>query len=218
MTALRVGRVHYPVTALGPGRRLGVWTQGCPLACPGCMSRDTWDPAGGEPAPVAGLEALWRAALAAGADGLTVSGGEPLAQPGPLAAFLDRARAVRDAVRPEADILLYTGYELEELDEPRLAAVAHADVLITGRYEVTRPTRLPWRGSAGQRLIARTDLGRARYAARADTPADRVPVQVVPDGRGGVLVIGVPPPGTLARMERALRAGGVRLDRPSWRP
>jgi anaerobic ribonucleoside-triphosphate reductase activating protein len=29
------------VTTLAPGPRLVVWTQGCPLACRGCMSRDT---------------------------------------------------------------------------------------------------------------------------------------------------------------------------------
>jgi anaerobic ribonucleoside-triphosphate reductase activating protein len=52
----RIGlnRVHFPVTALGPGRRIGIWLQGCLIRCPGCMSLDTWAPAGTRIA-VAGL-------------------------------------------------------------------------------------------------------------------------------------------------------------------
>ena len=37
-----LNKAHYPVTTLGPGRRIGLWLQGCTLACPGCVSRDTW--------------------------------------------------------------------------------------------------------------------------------------------------------------------------------
>ena len=40
--ALVVNRVHFPVTALGPGRRLGVWVQGCSIGCAGCLAHDTW--------------------------------------------------------------------------------------------------------------------------------------------------------------------------------
>ena len=56
-----LNRLYFPVTALGPGRRLGESLgPGCPLACPGCMSRHTWDPAGGDDVAVAALEAAWR--------------------------------------------------------------------------------------------------------------------------------------------------------------
>ena len=37
-----VNRLHWPVTVLGPGRRVGIWMQGCSIGCPGCVSRDTW--------------------------------------------------------------------------------------------------------------------------------------------------------------------------------
>ena len=39
---IRLNKAHYPVTALGPGRRIGLWLQGCALACPGCISQDSW--------------------------------------------------------------------------------------------------------------------------------------------------------------------------------
>ncbi|GAA1255717.1 4Fe-4S cluster-binding domain-containing protein [Sphaerisporangium rubeum] len=215
MAWLRVSRTYYPVTALGPGRRLGVWTQGCPLACRGCMSRHTWDPGDGERVPVTRLLSLWRRALAAGATGLTVSGGEPLTQPDALVELLSGARDAGDGA---ADILLYTGYEPAEFDEAMRAAADQADALITGRYDVGRPTRLLWRGSANQRLIVNTGLGRARFGPYETAEVDRAPVQVVLGEQDDLLFIGVPPPGALGRMERALAEQSVHLRDVSWRP
>jgi anaerobic ribonucleoside-triphosphate reductase activating protein len=213
---LRVSRAHFPVTTLGPGRRLVVWVQGCPLACKGCMSLDTWDPAGGVELDEADLLRLWRDAVRDGAAGLTVSGGEPLAQAGPLGAFLRAARAC-PVPGTEPDILLYTGYELDELDRTQRAAVAAADAVITGRFDAARPTRLIWRGSANQRLHARTALGRRRYATHLGHEPARAPVQIgIDDER--LWVIGVPAPGALPRMERALRAQGIRFQGVTWRP
>jgi anaerobic ribonucleoside-triphosphate reductase activating protein len=42
MQILYLNKAHYPVTTLGPGRRIGLWLQGCGLGCPGCLSQDTW--------------------------------------------------------------------------------------------------------------------------------------------------------------------------------
>ncbi|HAU1321526.1 TPA: radical SAM protein, partial [Legionella pneumophila] len=38
-----ISRVHFPVTTLGPGHRIGIWFQGCSIRCPGCISTDTWN-------------------------------------------------------------------------------------------------------------------------------------------------------------------------------
>ena len=40
--AISVNKAHFPVTVLGPGRRIGLWLQGCNIGCKGCLSRDTW--------------------------------------------------------------------------------------------------------------------------------------------------------------------------------
>ncbi|HEX5495693.1 MAG TPA: 4Fe-4S single cluster domain-containing protein [Mycobacteriales bacterium] len=216
-----MSRLHYPVTALGPGRRLGVWVQGCALACPGCLSRDTWDPAAGRTVPVAELLQAWRAAVADGADGLTVSGGEPLDQAEEVAELLAGARAVRapadrDTGR-EIDILLYTGYELSELDDARSRVVDLADAVITGRYVAGQPTGLIWRGSANQRLLPRTPLGAARYGRYLDHVPDRTPMQVSVDAHN-IWFVGVPRRGDMPRLERALARRGVHPGKPSWRP
>jgi anaerobic ribonucleoside-triphosphate reductase activating protein len=218
---VRVAQTHFPVRTLGPGRRLGVWLQGCGLACPGCMSRHTWDPLGGTAVPVPALTRLWREALADGADGLTVSGGEPLDQPAGLAALLKAAAEARVEAGREADLLLYTGYEEAEIDaDPaRSAAAGHADVLVTGRFRAAEPTALVWRGSANQRMVPRTPLGRARYAAHLDRQATGPRIQVVEgaEGEGDVRLYGVPGRGELAALERGLRRAGIRLTGTSWR-
>jgi anaerobic ribonucleoside-triphosphate reductase activating protein len=212
---ISVSRIHYPVTALGPGKRLGVWFQGCSLACPGCMSRDTWDPTGGTGMTVGELAGVWEQAIADGADGLTVSGGEPFDQPSELAAFLAEAAARRGAA--DLDLLVYTGYEFADAVTRAPAAPELADALITGRYDVTRPTRLIWRGSGNQVLHLLTPLAQRRYAAYTDYTPDHPPIQVAADDER-IWLIGVPPPGTLRQFERGLRQREITLEGPTWRP
>ncbi|MET9501362.1 4Fe-4S single cluster domain-containing protein [Streptomyces sp. NPDC006622] len=215
---VRIADGYFPVETLGPGRRLVLWFQGCALACPGCMSRHTWDPAGGRTATVGQLLRLWEAALDRGAQGLTVSGGEPLAQPAALAALLrgaDRLRRRGDG--PRADLLVYTGHQPGEVPARVWSALTGADAVVTGRFRVTEPTDLVWRGSANQRLVPRTRLGAARYGphlARVHSPGPRVALRT--DGTAA-RVYGVPARGELRRLELGLAASGVRLRDPSWR-
>ena len=213
---LRISRTHFPVTALGPGRRLGVWVQGCPLACKGCMALDTWDAAAGTEVAVADLAGRWEEAIRRGATGLTVSGGEPLAQPAALARFLAAADRVRAGAGPECDILLYTGYELDELDPEQRAATEHADVLVTGRYDASAPTDLVWRGSANQAMVLRTELGRRRFAEHVGERPANPPIQVRVDA-AGAWIVGVPRRGTLQRLDHRFRAAGLDVARVSWR-
>src|ERR1700675_2440335 len=115
---LQLSRLHFPVTTLGFGRRIGVWFQGCSIRCPGCVSVDTWDPQQGTSTVAAVLAAMdpWLNE----ADGMTVSGGEPFEQVGALVALLS---AVRPRLR--GDILVYTGYERANLEThlPRLSGL-----------------------------------------------------------------------------------------------
>jgi len=162
------------------------------------------------------LTQMWHAAVAADADGLTISGGEPLAQAAGLRALLESADRVRRATDREIDFLVYTGYEPVEIDGDSARALRLADAVITGRYDVTRPTRLIWRGSANQRLIPQTHLGRRRYGRYLDHKPERVPMQVAADG-GHLWFIGVPRRGDLPRLERALRERGVTYRGSTWR-
>lgn len=217
MTArLRVSRTHQPVHALGPGKRLAVWVQGCTLSCKGCMSRDTWAADGGTETPVSELVELWRSAVARGVDGLTVSGGEPLQQPAGLAAFLTAADEVRRGQDRELDFLVYTGYDEAELGEAERLALDLADVVVFGRFDVARPTDLVWRGSANQLMTPRTDLGRRRYAEFLDHAPAKGPLQVeLRDGNPWI--IGTPRKEALRDLDRSLKALGLRVTDVTWR-
>ncbi|MEU6664905.1 4Fe-4S single cluster domain-containing protein [Streptomyces sp. NPDC046727] len=222
---LRLDGTHYPLETLGPGKRLGIWFQGCTLACAGCMSRHTWDPEAGTRGTVSEVLALWRRALADGADGLTVSGGEPLQQAAALAELLAGAARLRDGVRRRegsagphpADLLVYTGYEPEELTPERRTALAGADAVITGRFRVAEPTRLAWRGSANQRIVPLTPLGAVRYTPYENREPAGPRLQVAPGEGGRLRLHGVPLRGELAALERRLRQDGVALTERSWR-
>lgn len=213
MTALLLNRAHYPVTTLGPGRRAGIWVQGCTIGCPGCMSTDTWpsDPARAIPA-TAVLD--WVDALPARPDGITLSGGEPFQQVEAVTELLGLLHEWR-AGSP-IDILVYSGYPFHRLRKDAAArrALALCDAAVTGPYLRRRPTDLPWRGSANQRLIPLTPLGKERYAT---TQRSGPRLQVCPDG-DTVWLIGVPAPGDLELLAGRLEHSGLRLGQTTWRP
>lgn len=216
---IRLNRLHYPVTALGPGTRVGIWVQGCSIGCAGCVSRDTWDPFGSQPMPVtsvpARLDQLVGEAGAARVDGVTISGGEPFDQASALAEMLLSVRAwLDDRGGADADILSYSGYELTELNERGQAALDVLDGVIVGPYRAGEPTDVPWCGSANQRLVALSERGAVRYAEWSD----RRHAQIDIDADGRVWIIGVPARGVLAKVERRLADAGIRLEGVSWRP
>ena len=144
----------------GPGRRLTVFTQGCPHRCPGCHNPETWDPAGGREVPLEELEAL----LAGNPllQGLTLSGGEPFLQAGDCASLARRAR------RRGLDVWTYTGYRYEDLAEAGRAdweaLLAATDVLVDGPFlQAQKSYAALFRGSDNQRLI---DLRQTRAAGQ----------------------------------------------------
>ena len=123
MKQAAVSRLHFPVTTLGPGRRVGLWLQGCSIRCPGCISLDTWDPRVGL-VPIADLlERIDQ--LAWEADGLTVSGGEPF-DPGDLVDHRKREglagyREVGDGEHRDAELAGSIGrvFKFEEVSAVR---------------------------------------------------------------------------------------------------
>jgi pyruvate formate lyase activating enzyme len=78
----RIQSIHSFSTVDGPGTRVVVFLQGCPVGCIFCQNPDSWDVNGGEETDV---EALMRRVNRfrpfLKKSGLTISGGEPLAQP-----------------------------------------------------------------------------------------------------------------------------------------
>jgi anaerobic ribonucleoside-triphosphate reductase activating protein len=197
-----LSRLHFPVTTLGHGRRVGVWFQGCSIRCAGCLSRDTWESTHGETTVQSVVDAIHPHLKAA--DGVTISGGEPFDQPDALEALLRWLRP-----RLAGDILVYSGYSIEQLT-PRLAGWdGLIDVLITDPYEQSAGQTLALRGSDNQRVHLRTELARRRYPGLGHQPRDATAraLDVVMDG-DTVWMAGIPAPGDLGRLEDLLAAAG----------
>lgn len=216
----RLSRIYFPVTSLGPGRRLGLWFQGCSIGCAGCIAQDTWDPELGNFVEIDEIVRIWRAALVAGAQGVTISGGEPADQPAALVAVLIALRRAAEEPVPrreeEIDALVYTGYELTEWLAKVPSGDRLVDALITGPYKAGRPTRKIWRGSANQEMHLLSELGRRRYEPFRDHKPDGPPVQVLLDDHD-ISYVGVPRSGDMVRLHRRLRAQGLTSERVSWR-
>jgi anaerobic ribonucleoside-triphosphate reductase activating protein len=143
----------------------------------------------------------------AGADGLTLSGGEPFDQPQALARLIAllRERYV------ELEVLAYSGYLLEELQQAG-SAVAELlraiDMLIDGAYREEMPCTLIWRGSDNQRLhLLSPRAQRHAWAVAAPWPEPR-PLQVRALGGTRWLIAGIPHRGGLEIMRAGLRARG----------
>lgn len=211
---LRLNKAHFPVTTLGPGRRIGLWTQGCDLGCRGCCARDTWDHDPGRAVPIPALLDWCRAVAPGGPDGITLSGGEPFAQPQALATLIDGLWDWRAELEQPFDILCYSGWPLNRLREQHAEILARLDVLIPEPFLDHRPSGGPWRGSDNQPLVLLSPLAQARYAG---VPADgRKRLQFNIDGEA-IWCIGIPTRGDLAAIEALCRRRGLHLEEVSWR-
>lgn len=215
---IQLNKAHYPVTALGPGRRIGIWTQGCSIHCPGCVSLDTWKPDPGRAIDIDEL-IVWCRRVSAGApEGITISGGEPFDQARALGYLLQALQRWRKASGSSFDILCYSGYRLEKLQKAHPMLLARLDALICDPYVEALPTERCWRGSHNQRLVALTALGRERYAAHIEDAPEGEPkrFQVVADGER-IWLVGIPHRGDLGRIEAACAERGLTLAATSWR-
>ena len=212
---IRVNRVARPVTVLGPGRRLGLWVQGCSIRCPGCASEDTWDPAAGRDLEVAALaRSLADAVLAERLTGVTLTGGEPTEQGPALADLVTRMRAiVADGGAEPVDVLWFSGRTAAAAARLAPELWRAVDAAVCGPYRPDLPGSRPLRASANQTLEILTPLGGARFA-RARRPGDRA-MQIHVEN-GTMTLIGLPAPGDLPRLEAALRRRGITMEGRSW--
>lgn len=218
MGTILLNRVHYPVTTLGPGSRIGLWMQGCHIGCPGCASRDTWaaDPA--KAMSVADVLSWCRRAAPAGPDGVTISGGEPFEQPEALLALLTGLHVWRQKLARPFDILCYSGMPLHKLKRDYQRLLSLLDVLIPEPFVESLQPGGRWRGSKNQPLVLLTRLARKRYLVGYSPKKDQNKHLQVEIENDRLVFIGIPQPGDLARLERRAVVRGVALKEVSWRP
>lgn len=133
----------------GPGFRYTIFTQGCPHHCPGCHNPQTHAFDGGK---LVSLDDLYQDILKNPMlSGVTFSGGEPFAQPIPL------ARLAQKLHEAKKHVMSYTGYTFEqllEMGQDVRALLEQCDLLVDGPYiEAQRSLTLRFRGSSNQRVL-----------------------------------------------------------------
>jgi len=205
---MRISRILSPVTALGPGRRVGVWVQGCDLACSGCASTDTWDRAAGrdmteEEVAAEVLELIGAENLT----GLTLSGGEPFQQGAELARVVQLIRVGA----PDIDVLVFTGYPTRIARRRSPALFELVDVVIAGPYDASLPSGGPLVASSNQEVTMQTPRGRDRFAMGVSHQLQVAATDME------LFILGIPEAGDLDRLETELAGAGITLGDVSWR-
>ena len=126
-----LARMIAPIHSLGPGRRLGIWFQGCSKRCKECISPEMQIFDKSKEVPVDMMVMLIKQeAERNNCHRLTISGGDPFEQPHELYKLL---RGVRHFFK---DILVYTGFTLDEIIKKKNLSrcLKYIDVLVDGRY------------------------------------------------------------------------------------
>ena len=133
---------------LGPGRRFGIWVQGCNKHCKGCLAPDSWDKNGGYETSITDLaeEILSVDDI----EGITISGGEPFLQQDALCELIKKVRE-----RKDIGVILYTGMNFAEIKDTALAR--YADLIVDGEYILELNDNKSLRGSSNQNIIFITE-------------------------------------------------------------
>lgn len=141
-----VARILYPIQVLGPGNRIGIWTVSCKHHCKGCSNPELWNIDSKYFITVKDLERIIRNIAADNQiDGFTITGGEPIEQAAELSVFLDNVSDI------SKDVLLYTGYQLDDL-QAEVQLLKYVAVIIDGEYIEELNDNCFLRGSSNQTI------------------------------------------------------------------
>lgn len=156
---MQIGKILFPITTLGPGKRLGIWIQGCTRFCHGCSNPElqTFD----QSKDVA-VQKVFDGTIDMQFTGITISGGEPFAQANELKSLVELYGNAGIT-----DILIYTGYTIEELIDKSNADInfilSHIAVLIDGPFVEALVDDTPLRGSSNQRVLVLNNQYKSIY-------------------------------------------------------
>lgn len=182
---MHVAFLYAPVLTLGPGKRVGLWLQGCSMHCPGCMSASMQ--------PHAREAGFWMEPEKLGQEivsrynehdcqGLTISGGEPFEQPEKLRSLLLLLRS--DGI---TDILLYSGWQFEKIKKFFPWVTSLVSCLVDGPFIQAAPANAGWKGSENQNCFL--FVGHQNYQDWLNSEKGRI--QVI-NSYNHVRLIGIP--------------------------
>lgn len=138
----------------GEGVRNSLYVSGCLFACEGCFNKAVQNFNYGTPFTNELLEQIIADLKPDYVQGLTLLGGEPFLN---TQVCLTVVKKVREIYGHKKDIWSWTGYTYEELlqETPdKLALLEEVDILVDGRFELSKKNLLlQFRGSSNQRII-----------------------------------------------------------------
>lgn len=142
----------------GPGIRIALYTQGCPIRCEGCHNKSIWEFDGGLDFTEHTIEKLIQLAQSEYVAGLSILGGEPLIEQN--FAMLTNLCLKFKATYPAKTIWLWTGYTFDKLltkyatNKQFMALLAQLDVIVDGPFlQKLKDITLAYAGSSNQRVI-----------------------------------------------------------------
>mgnify|MGYP000077331979 CR=1 FL=1 len=196
-----IARILYPVNVLGPGKRIGIWFNGCSHRCPGCSNPELWET---QDRYKTTLETLMRLIEHIchnhTVDGFTLTGGDPFAQVTALKQLLP------ELAKFSTDILVYTGFDYEEVLQKYPALLSQIGVLIDGKYIQERNNGVVLRGSDNQRIIILNDLLADKYQSYLAIAKNEIQNFTALDG---VISVGIHRPGYEDQVDSLLRGKGL---------
>ena len=170
----------------GPGIRLVVFLQGCPLRCVFCHNPDTWATEGGTETPVAEIvrRAIRMRPYWGNGGGVTFSGGEPLLQARALVEAIRALRAEGIHVALDTSGALATVEAFAALDAADLVLLDVKSPTPEGFRAVTGADPAPYWQTLAHLRATQKPLWIRQVVARGlnDTPAEKAATRALLEG------------------------------------
>lgn len=131
---------------LGEGKRVVVWTTGCPFHCKGCIEEKLQDLEYGTKYLIQDFYKSIKPFLMK-LKAVTFSGGEPLFQ---RESFLSLLKLIP----LDVDIMLYTGNSTEVFNHNYKEFHEYIDIVVTEPFVLNLHSNHLWRGSSNQRMLS----------------------------------------------------------------
>ncbi len=182
--------IHHIVSTsrcLGPGNRFVIWVQGCERNCFNCFSPKTQSIGSGG-VEITIDDIFFDILKVKGINGVTISGGEPFLQVEELMGLVLKIKN-----ETHLDIMIYTGYTLEELylknSSSILSILENIDILVDGEYIDDKNSNSIYRGSDNQKFHFLSDKY-IKYREKLYSTKNRT---VEFDIGDSVFIVGIPP-------------------------
>lgn len=153
-----IARLLYPVKVLGPGKRIGIWFDGCRHFCKGCSNPELWEFQEQYKVSMENVIKLIRSISDKyTVDGFTITGGDPFEQAEDLEILLGYITEI------STDIIVYSGYKYDLLNKKYPLAMKKIAVLIDGEYIEEKNDNCFMRGSSNQNIVILASEYKKKY-------------------------------------------------------